>query len=812
MLPSNHFCNFHIPPAQIQRPYSAKLYLLNCRPSFHRHHLYCGPLPAKSHQNSTYPLVSSPDSISPSASDCPEEAKESEIDSLNPLEAESFNFRGSSGSADLNKRFDSPVVEVKALEELPEQWRRSKLAWLCKELPAHRSSTFTRVLNAQRKWIRQDDCTYIAVHCMRIRENEASFRVYKWMMQQQHWFRFDFSLATKLANYMGKEGKYLKCREIFDDIVNQGLVPNESTFHVLIVAYLSSSASNALDQACNIYNCMIHLGGYKPRLSLHNSLFRALLTKTGGSCKPYLKQAEFIFHNLVTCGLEIHNDIYGGLIWIHSYQDEIDKERIESLRMEMKLKGMEESEEMLVSVLRACSKAGDIVEAERTWTEILSLNYKPSNQAYVCLMEVYSKIGKPMKSLEIFRKMRKVHPSSVVAYYKIIEVLCKAREMELAEALMLEFIDSGMKPLARSFIDLMIMYSDLNLHDKVESSFLMCLEKCRLNQAVYSMYLDSLVKVGNLDRAEEILNQMHSDEAIGVNARSCNTILRGYLTSCSYTKAKNVYNLMRLKKFHIETSLVKKIEKLRSLEHQDMEKSVKPKLSKGQRETLVGLLLGGLKIELDEMEKNQNPAIQFVFRENFRIHYFLKRHIYSQFREWLSHTEKLVDEDDTGENDNIPCCFTTISHTCFRFYADQFWPQGRPMIPKLIHRWVTPRVLAYWYMYSGYRTSSGDILLKFKGDKDNVLRIVKTLQAKTLDPRVKKKGSVLWIGLLGNNAVQFWKLIEPFVLMDLKEYLEVGNELGNGAFGPKDVYYDKDFDSKGTNSEPEDEDGSYNFV
>ncbi|XP_073144315.1 pentatricopeptide repeat-containing protein At2g15820, chloroplastic [Henckelia pumila] len=815
MLPSNHFCNFHIPTAQIQKPSnSAKLYLLNCRPffHFHRRNLYCGPLPANSHQKSTYPLVSSPDSINTHASDGPEEANESEFDSLSHLEAESFEFRVPSGSSDLNMRFDSPVVEVKELEELPEQWRRSRLAWLCKELPAHRSSTFTRVLNAQRKWIRQDDCTYIAVHCMRIRQNEASFGVYKWMMQQ-HWFRFDFALATKLANYMGKEGKYLKCHEIFDDIINQGLVPNESTFHVLIVAYLSSSASNALDQACSIYNRMIHLGGYKPRLSLHNSLFRALLTKTGGSCKPYLKQAEFIFHNLVTSGLEIHNDIYGGLIWIHSYQDEIDKERIESLRVEMKSKGIEESEEMLVSVLRACSKDGDIVEAERTWTKILSFNREPSNQAYVYLMEVYSKIGKPMKSMEIFRKTRKGHSSSIVAYYKIIEVLCKAHEMELAEALMLELIDSGMKPLVRSFIDLMIMYSDLNLHDKVESSFLMCIEKCRPNQSVYSMYLDSLVKVGNLDRAEEMLNQMHSDEAIGVNARSCNTILRGYLTYCNYRKAQNVYNLMRLKKFNIESSLLEKIEKLQSLGNQDMEKPVKPKLSKEQRETLVGLLLGGLKIELDDMEKNQNLAIQFVFRENFEIHYFLKRHIYNQFREWLSHTEKLVEEDDTGENDDIPCRFTTISHTCFQFYADQFWPQGRPVIPKLIHRWVTPRVLAYWYMYSGYRTSSGDILLKFKGDKDDVQRIVKALKVKTLDCRVKRKGSVLWIGLLGSNAVQFWKLVESFILMDLKEHLEAGNELGDGALGPKEVYHDNGFDSKGTNSEPDDDDdGSYNFV
>ncbi|GFY89626.1 endonuclease [Actinidia rufa] len=50
---------------------------------------------------------------------------------------------------------------------------------------------------------------------------------------------------------------------------------------------------------------------------------------------------------------------------------------------------------------------------------------------------------------------------------------------------------------------------------------------------------------------------------------------------------------------------------------------------------------------------------------------------------------------------------------CFEF--NQFWPKGgQPVIPKLIHRWLSPRVLAYWYMFAGYRTSSGDIFFEGK--------------------------------------------------------------------------------------------------
>ena len=87
-----------------------------------------------------------------------------------------FDFDKNYGSLDL-KHLSALSLDVKELDELPEQWRRSKLAWLCKELPAHKAGTLVRILNAQKKWMRQADATYDAVHCLRICENEAGFKV-----------------------------------------------------------------------------------------------------------------------------------------------------------------------------------------------------------------------------------------------------------------------------------------------------------------------------------------------------------------------------------------------------------------------------------------------------------------------------------------------------------------------------------------------------------------------------------------------------------------------------------------------------------
>ncbi|KFK40039.1 hypothetical protein AALP_AA3G322000 [Arabis alpina] len=657
-------------------------------------------------------------------------------------------------------------VEVRELEELPEEWRRSKLAWLCKEVPSHKAVTLVRLLNGQKKWVKQEDATYIAVHCMRIRENETGFRVYRWMTQQ-NWYRFDFGLATKLAEFLGKERKYTKCREVFDDTMNQGRVPRESTFHILVVAYLSSSVEGCLEEACSVYNRMIQLGGYKPRLSLHNSLFRALVSKPGGPSSDDLKQAEFIFHNVVTTGLEVQKDIYSGLIWLHSCQDKVDKDRVNSLREEMKEVGFEEGKEVVVSLLRAYAKEGSVEEVEKTWLELLELDCGIPSQAFMYKMEAYSKAGDSAKALEIFREMEKhLGGATVSGYHKIIEVHCKVQQVEFTESLLKEFVESGKKPLLPSYIEIVKMYFELGLHEKLEIAFVECLKKCQPSQTIYNVYLESLVKIGNLEKAGGVFDEMKNNATINVNAKSCNILLKGYLDSEYHAKAKNVYNLMSLKKYEIEPPLKEKLDYVLSLVKKEVKKPLSMKLSKEQREVLVGLLLGGLQIESDKESKSHK--IIFEFRENYQAHQILRQHIHDQFCEWIPSSSNLQEA--------IPFKFDSISHSYFEFYAVQFLPKGRPEIPKLIHRWLSPHSLAYWYMYSGIRTSTGDIILRIKGSLEGVEKVVKALRAKSMECRVKKKGKAFWIGLQGPNSVLFWKLIEPYVLEDLKDHLKPTSE------------------------------------
>ncbi|KAL9231611.1 hypothetical protein vseg_006815 [Gypsophila vaccaria] len=680
-------------------------------------------------------------------------------------------------------------AETLELSDLAENWRRSRLAWLCKELPSHKGPTVSRLLNAQKKWMRHLDASYIALHFIRIRHFQSAFSVYQWMLTQP-WFRFDFGLSTKLADALGRDRKPAKCRLIFDDIIKQGRVPSESTFHVLIVAYLSDPSHDSLDQACQIYTQMIHLGAYRPRLCLHNALFTALLTQPASSAKQYLKQAEFIFHNLVTCGFEVRVEIYAGLLWLHSYQDPVDKDRLFSLRNEMLHQGFNESRDTLLSILRACSKEGDLFEAESTWVKLLKCDsdgHLPS-QAYVYKMQVHARVGDSGKSLEIFREMEEHlgHPS-VVAYHTIIKIMCNAQEMELAESLMKELISSGLKPLIPSFLDLLNMFFKLGLHDKVESTFFECLQRCRPNQTAYSIYLESLVQAGNIIKAESIFSQMVGNDTVGVSSRTCNILLDGYLSCRDHVKAEKLYGFMCEQSFEVDPSLTEKLESFIKY-RKKVQKSVILKLTPAQREILVGLLLGGLQVEYAE-DKNKH-VVHFEFKDDCSVHSVLKRCIYSKYHEWLQPSDSSM-----SDSDNIPSKFSTVPHAAFGFYADQFWSNGRRSIPKMIHRWLSPRALAYWFMYSGYRTPTGNILLKLKGNKGDAERVCKALAMKSLEVKVKQKGKVFWLGFTESNSTCFWRLIEPYILEELHDILEADNQrLENGVAKTSSIQFNSGSD------------------
>ena len=159
-----------------------------------------------------------------------------------------------------------------------------------------------------------------------------------------------------------------------------------------------------------------------------------------------------------------------------------------------------------------------------------------------------------------------------------------------------------------------------------------------------------------------------------------------------------------------------------------MEIEKKIKLSLLQKEVLFGVILGDAHLET----QNNRITYRVKFEQSIKHKAYIE-HLYNIFKDYVKTSPQLkVVKYKTG---NLSCSlshnlsgrnpkelyakqttnirFATISSSTFTFFGKQFYKDKKKVIPKLIHRWLTPRALAYWYMDDGSikSTQSKGVLL-----------------------------------------------------------------------------------------------------
>ncbi len=186
------------------------------------------------------------------------------------------------------------------------------------------------------------------------------------------------------------------------------------------------------------------------------------------------------------------------------------------------------------------------------------------------------------------------------------------------------------------------------------------------------------------------------------------------------------------------------------------------KLSDVQREMLVGLILGDA--HLETQSKGRTYRVKFEYSSNQREY---ANHLYESFGEWIC-TPPQVKLDATHNN----VWFQTVSHTAFRFYAHQFYDERKKCVPALIHRFLTARGVAYWFMDDGSIKSreSKAVIFNTQGfGQNDVKRLVKCLQ-KTFNleaaPRKQEEGLQIYVS--GNSFERFREIVSPYILPSMR--------------------------------------------
>jgi hypothetical protein len=137
------------------------------------------------------------------------------------------------------------------------------------------------------------------------------------------------------------------------------------------------------------------------------------------------------------------------------------------------------------------------------------------------------------------------------------------------------------------------------------------------------------------------------------------------------------------------------------------------KLTKGQKNILIGTLLGDGCLTT-RSKKGKYPTFNYQFKQKESKKDYVY-HIFEKFQNLCGSYPVRVKQGQSLVNDEIlyAWSFKTGTIPALKFYADQFYSldnnsgKSIKVVPKLIHRWLTPEALAYWFMDDGSKDSSG---------------------------------------------------------------------------------------------------------
>ena len=187
------------------------------------------------------------------------------------------------------------------------------------------------------------------------------------------------------------------------------------------------------------------------------------------------------------------------------------------------------------------------------------------------------------------------------------------------------------------------------------------------------------------------------------------------------------------------------------------------KLLGEQREVLIGVVLGDGHLET----QNEGRTYRLKIEQSIKHRDYVE-HLFQIFNEWVNSPPKSRLRTGKDGTETEMTGFQTYSHSAFRFYAQQFYPDGKKRIPKLISKWLTPRALAYWFMDDGslkWRQSRAVILNTQGYRQDEVKKLASLLKAKFgLEAVMRKQQEGFQICIRGQSLEEFVKLVGPYLL------------------------------------------------
>ena len=195
-----------------------------------------------------------------------------------------------------------------------------------------------------------------------------------------------------------------------------------------------------------------------------------------------------------------------------------------------------------------------------------------------------------------------------------------------------------------------------------------------------------------------------------------------------------------------------------------------------QKEILIGTLLGDATIS-----KSKSIALNVKFEQKLANQEYIN-YLYEIFEPYVGTPPRVRNITGGGAKDRQSIWFRTYRHIDFKFYYDLFYRKTNPnncadlrkkRVPKLIHKFLTPRALAYWFMDDGsyyYNKSKNSqtkvYYLNTQGFSYEDIKILKkALKFKfNFDTNIYRDRKYYLLYIQPQSTDDFRKLVRSFIL------------------------------------------------
>jgi|SRR3989344_7379032 len=197
-------------------------------------------------------------------------------------------------------------------------------------------------------------------------------------------------------------------------------------------------------------------------------------------------------------------------------------------------------------------------------------------------------------------------------------------------------------------------------------------------------------------------------------------------------------------------------------------------LTDRQREVLIGTLLGDGHLETQNNGRTYRLKIEHTLWQKEYVDW-----LYELFRDWVTTSPRKRNQSVLGKPYE-KYGFQTLSHGAFRFYAQQFYLKKRKILPRLLAKWLSPLVMAVWFMDDGSIKSNRHRALILNTQcftRGENLKLIEVIQKKfgiIMSLRPQRNLYQLYIG--SESVGTFADLIRPYILSSMRYKL---GKLGN---------------------------------